>query len=188
MSITISKWLCALLCLLLTGATNAGLRKPGDQFKMKVNISGIVTVTGQCTFDQGGTLLVEYNDLLYSSLTGNNTLVSTSLKKPLVGKLTCLGDSAGNPQLNLSSTNGTSVSWQGNTLLPVIIDATSKQSTSLAIKLLVDGVAQDVNTWFSVDLRKQPTLEAELVQMTDGTDFVNGSTISSLATLTMAFN
>ncbi|MGQ3664461.1 hypothetical protein [Citrobacter braakii] len=89
--------------------------------------------------------------------------------------------------MKLDTTTGKVVSYLGVNLLPVM-NASSSQSDSLGIRLLVNGTSQSAGKWFDVDMKNPPTLKAELVQFGDGSDFVDGSTFTANATLTMAFN
>lgn len=89
--------------------------------------------------------------------------------------------------MKFDSTIGSTVNYQGLSLLPVM-NADSSQSRSLGIRLQVNDIPQDTGKWFDVDMTKPPVLKAELIQTGDGSDFVSGSTFTANATLTMAFN
>ncbi|MEB8258289.1 fimbrial protein [Enterobacter asburiae] len=183
----------ALLAWLMALSATAGAashktsRAAGDQFKMNINITGTVLATGACTFNQGGTVSVDFGTLQYTTTGGNNAL-KDGYRQPLASGMTCTGDTDGSTVMTLNSSNGGSVDYQGNRLLPVTNDASRTQSTDLAIRLLVNEQVQDVNTAFAVDMQNPPLLEAEVVQTGSGSTFVSGATFSANATLTMAFN
>lgn len=157
----------------------------GDSFTMNITISGTVVATGACTFNQGGTLTVDFGTLQYSTAGGSNVLKDAS-PQVLASSMTCTGDTEGSTVMTLSSNSG-SVEFQGNKLLPVNYDS-GGQSKDLAIRLLVNSQIQDVNSAFAVDMKNPPQLVAEVVQTGDGSSFVNGATFSANATLVMAFN
>ncbi|WP_227660546.1 hypothetical protein [Hafnia alvei] len=181
------KLFCGLIAtvnLIIPLQSEAGVlsRATGDESRVKINFSGTVVVNGACTFTAGSTSNVEYGNVRFSTDGGS---IEGNYKKSL-SSVSCSGDIAGNPQLVLKSSDGTSVDFSGGKLLPVNID--SRASSALAIRLLVNGTAQDVNAWFSLNTAAIPTLEAELVQVGSGASFSSGATINSTATLTMAFN
>lgn len=159
----------------------------GDKFTMKINITGTVVATGSCTFNQGGLLTVGFGIVQYDTVDGTNTL-KERYRQTLPSSMTCTGDTDGSATMTLFSSNGTSVEFQDNKLLPVKYDDGGVQSKDLAIRLLVNSKVQDVNSAFSVDLKAPPQLEAEVVQTGGGSSFVSGATFSANATLIMAFN
>lgn len=77
--------------------------------------------------------------------------------------------------------------YQGVSLMQVMDDSSGSLSKDLAIRLLVNDVAQNMNEAFSVDMKSQPSMKVELVQIGNGDGFVSGATFSAAATLTMAF-
>lgn len=174
------------LAALPTGSVHANPRDAGDQYTMNINITGNVVVNGSCTFNQSGTVGVGFGDVKYSTLNGKNTLVGTYIQ-PLASSMTCSGNTEGKTQMKFDSTIGSTVNYQGLSLLPVM-NADSSQSRSLGIRLQVNDIPQDTGKWFDVDMTKPPVLKAELIQTGDGSDFVSGSTFTANATLTMAFN
>lgn len=174
------------LTVLSVGSVQARPRDTGDQHSMNINISGKVVVNGACTFDQKGTLAVDFSDVKYKTDSSGNTLDGTYIQ-PLASSMSCSGDSEGKTQMKLDTTTGKVVSYLGVNLLPVM-NASSSQSDSLGIRLQVNGTSQSAGKWFDVDMKNPPTLKAELVQFGDGSDFIDGSTFTANATLTMAFN
>lgn len=158
----------------------------GDRFTMKINITGTVVVTGSCTFNQGGTLTIDFGTVQYETVAGSNTLKDAG-RQALASSMTCTGNTEGSAIMTLMS-GSSSVDFQGNKLLPVNYDNGGVQSKDLAIRLLVNSRVQDVNTAFAVDMNTPPVLEAELVQTGNGSSFVSGASFSANATLIMAFN
>ncbi|MDE5204581.1 hypothetical protein PYX06_02065 [Citrobacter amalonaticus] len=71
--------------------------------------------------------------------------------------------------------------------MPVSIND-SNPGQELGIRLLVNGLVQDVNAPFAVDmLTQQPAIQAELVLVGQGDGLINGARISASATLIMEF-
>lgn len=175
-----------LVPLMLLGLVVPQAQAAKDQFKMKINISGTVIATGKCTFDNRGELSkVSFGDVRY-----NNTslrFLEGDYRRPLASNMSCSGDSAGNTQMTFSSMDNSSVSYEGKALLPVRDNNAGRQSPDLAIRLWVNGVVQNINKGFTVDMTNQPKLDAELVQIGNGKSFVSGGTFSASATLTMEF-
>ncbi|MBL5841183.1 hypothetical protein JBO41_09715 [Enterobacter asburiae] len=159
----------------------------GDRFTMKINISGTVVATGSCSFNQGGTLVVDFGEVQYITAGGSNTL-KEGYRQALASSMTCTGDTDGSAIMTLMSGNGSSVDFQGHRLLPVKYDDGGVESKDLAVRLLVDNKVQDVNASFAVDIKTPPNLEAEVVQTGNGSSFVSGAAFSANATLIMAFN
>lgn len=172
------------LWMLMLLAAEAGAAS-GDSVSMNINITAMVMASGACTFNQGGSVTVPFGDVRYTTLSGSNQL-NGSYRQKLVSAMSCSGDTSGNAQMKLDTLTGSTVSYQGAALLPVM--QSSVQSPSLAIRLRVNSTIQNVGQWFRVDLQNPPALEAELVQTGSGADFVSGATFAAAATLTMAFN
>ncbi|MEN4978168.1 fimbrial protein [Erwinia billingiae] len=171
---------------LLSGDALAGrLGKAGDQFTLDINISGTVIATGSCTFNQKGTNEVNFGNILFSNTSSGYRLISSYVKE-LTSGMSCSGDTDGNAVMTLSSIDQSAVSYNGHKLLSTSINGAA--SSELAIELQVNGVAQDINTAFAVDMQNPPTLTAELLQTGDGSGLVDNADISANATLTMAFN
>lgn len=188
--LSLGSWLyrfgLVLLILLLcaAGMAHAARRDAGAQFKMNINISGSIVVTGKCTFNQGGELLVDFGDIRFSST--SNELGRTYIE-PLVSDMTCSGDTSGTATMKLSSKDGSSQDYNGNKLLNVGIEG-GVTTTGLGIALKVNGQIQDVNTSFPVEVGQFPTLEAQLVQIDVSKKLITGNRITSSATLLMAFD
>jgi hypothetical protein len=172
--------------MLLSGEVQAtGIKDAGDQFTMNINISGTVIATGSCTFNQEGTNDVDFGDVKYSKTTTGKTLKGSYLKE-LTSGMTCTGDTEGSAVMTLSAIDQKSVAYNGHKLLTTSVNGAA--STDLAIQLQVNGVAQDINSAFTVDMQNPPALAAELIQIGDGSGLVNDADISASGTLTMAFN
>jgi len=171
-----------LMCLILLGLVSQASAAP-EQYRTNIKISGRVLVTGKCTFDNKGALSkIDFGTVRYNAL---QTLES-SYRQSLASGMSCSGDSAGSTMI-LSSFDNRGVAYQGHILLPVKDNHAGEQSSDLAIRLWVNGSVQDINKSFAIDMEHQPKLEAELVQIGKGKSFVNGSTFSASATLTMTF-
>lgn len=173
-----------ILLLFVAGTTHAARRDAGDQYEMKINISGSIVVSGKCTFNQGGELLVDFDEIRFSST--SNELGRTYIE-PLVSDMTCSGDTAGTATMMLSSKDGSAQDYNGNKLLHVGIEG-GVATTGLGIALKVNGQIQDVNTPFAVDVGQFPTLEAQLIQTDVGKKLNSGNRITSSATLLMSFD
>lgn len=172
--------------MLLSGEVQAtGIKEAGDQFSLNINISGTVISSGSCTFDQQGTSEVDFGDVKYSK-TPTGTTLQGSYLKDLTSGMTCTGDTEGGAVMTLSSKDQKSVAYNGHKLLTTSVNGAA--STDLAIQLLVNGVAQDINSAFTVDMQNPPKLAGELIQVGDGSGLINDADISASATLTMAFN
>ncbi|TNV22517.1 fimbrial protein [Buttiauxella sp. B2] len=172
-----------LMCMLSVEA-EAAPRNPGEEFTMDIALSGTVVATGKCTFNQDGTVAINFGDVRYSTLSGAPVLMGGPYSQPMVSAMTCTGDTVG-AKMKL---DGTSVSFSGASLLAVTDDKGGTLGKEFAIRLMVNGKAQNINEWFNVDTATPPSLVSELVQTGSGSGFVSGATFSSSATLTMAFN
>ena len=173
-----------ILLLCAAGMAHADSSYAANRSEININISGTIVVTGKCTFNQGGELLVDFGDIRFSST--SNELGRTYIE-PLVSDMTCSGDSAGSATMKLSSKDGSSQDYNGNKLLKVGIEG-GVAATGLGIALKVNGQIQDVNTPFAVEVGKFPTLEAQLVQTDVSNKLISGNRITSSATLLMAFD
>ncbi|WP_449567273.1 fimbrial protein [Lelliottia nimipressuralis] len=151
---------------------------------MNINITGTVTATGNCTFNQGGTVEVDFGEVRFSSVT--NALEGT-YSQPLVSGMTCTGDVVGMTMVFNSMNSSTSILPDGHKGLTVGLDG-STSSSGLGIAFKVNGQVQDVGTTLAVDISDPPNLEAELVQTDIEKLLSSGQKISSSATLTMAFD
>lgn len=171
----------------LTAFTASG--KTGDENQLKINISGTVVATGSCLFLTPQPGDVSFGDVRYSSVAGVNNLTGSYIR-PLDGRVACKGDTAGGTHFRFESRSGTPVSDGSHKLLPVSVGSgTNPPNVNLGIRLLVNGKVQDVDTDFSVDIKNQPTLEVELVQLNpDDNTWTNGQSITSHAILTLSFD
>jgi len=155
------------------------------EFKVKVNITGIVIDSGDCKFiDKGAGTMVDFKDVRYDPLNGN--ALEGNYRYTLKSVMQCTGDIADNTQMKLSA--AMTMPYEGHAVLPITYsDGTT--SPNLVIRLLVGGVVQDINKAFNVKLSSgsQPLLQVELVKIGDGKSFVSGTTFSASATLEMTF-
>ncbi|ENM1950460.1 fimbrial protein [Citrobacter braakii] len=172
-----------LLCA--TGTTHAARRDAGDRFEMKINISGSIVVTGKCTFNEGGEVLVDFGDIRFSST--SNELGKTYIE-PLISDMTCTGDTSGTARMMLSSKDGSEQLYDGNKLLEVGIGGGVAANTGLGIALRVNGQIQDVNVPFAVEVMHFPKLEVQLIQTDVNKKLISGNSITSSATLLMEFD
>lgn len=155
-----------------------------DSIQATFNLTAKVTASGGCTFDQKGPIVVGFGTVYYT--TNGNTLKDV-LPETILSSMTCVGDYAGQTQLQLTPSNTGVVNFQGNTLMQVIYDKSGAISPDLAIRLLVNDNPQDIDKAFNIDMKAQPQLKAELVQIGDGKSFISGEEFSGTATLTMTF-
>lgn len=172
--------LMAFLILPCTATVNAA-----DSVKMKIHVTGHIVATGSCTFDTQGPLNIDFGTVNYSTL-GGNTLKDVQ-PQALTTSMKCSGDYAGQTTMELVPTQTGETDYQGVSLMQVMDDSSGSLSKDLAIRLLVNDVAQNMNEAFSVDMKSQPSMKVELVQIGNGDGFVSGATFSAAATLTMAF-
>ncbi|MDA5604289.1 fimbrial protein [Enterobacter sp. PI-10] len=159
--------------------------KADDPVRLNINITGTVVANGSCTFNKGETLTVDFGDVEITTVNGSSK-IDGSYQKTLSSMMTCSGDIAGSAQMTLKSVAGGTVEYQGQKLLPVSINA-KNPGQELGIRLLVDGVEQDIDAAFPVDASQQPGLQVELVQIGDGSGLVGGAPITASATLIMEF-
>lgn len=155
----------------------------GDKYSLNINISGTLVANGSCTFNQGGTLNVDFGPVKLKNM-GNNTVeLEGNYQRPLTSDFTCSGDTAGLLQMQFTSASGSYQTYNGKQVLE-----TSKGI--VAIQLLVNGVAQSMGQWFNVDQASTQTLQAQLVQIStsNSNNVATGDTFSASGTLTMAFN
>ncbi|WP_413492491.1 hypothetical protein [Morganella psychrotolerans] len=186
----------SLYTLLLAGVLSGAVipdafsvpRKAGDESRLKIKISGTVVANGRCVFRNHGSPNIDFGDIRFSSASGVNN-ISGSYVRPLDSDMTCIGDTAGTTYFRLDTINNGPIGDNGYKSLPVKVGGIMATDSKLAIRLLVNGKQQDVNTNFSMDLQNLPRLEVELVQIhPDDISWVNGQKISSEAVLTMSFD
>ncbi len=181
-----------LLAGLLSAAVNPAAfsapRKAGDENRLKINISGTVVASGRCIFKNHGSPNIDFGDIRFSSASGVNN-ISGSYVKPLDSDMACVGDTAGTTYFRLDTINNGPIGDNGYKSLPVKVGGIMATDPNLAIRLLVNGKQQDINTNFSMDIQNLPRLEVELVQLhPDDISWVNGQKISSEAVLIMGFD
>lgn len=181
-----------LLAGVLSGAVMpdafSAVRKAGDDNRLKIKISGTVVATGRCVFRNQSSLNIDFGDIRYSSVSGANNISGTYVK-PLDSDMTCTGDTAGTTYFSLDTINSGPIGDNGYKSLPVKVGGIMVTDPNLAIRLLVNGKQQNVNTNFSVNLQNLPKLEVELIQLhPDDISWVNGQKIASEAVLTMNFD
>lgn len=177
--------LAMLLLLPGTGAQAKRLRTDSaTEFKMDISISGTVTANTSCTFNQGGTINVDFGEVKYKSTAGTNTLDGT-YRQALSSALTCDGETSGSATMTLSSTKQDGVDFGGHKLMGTLVNDIA--SSDLAIAFEVNGTVQDINVPFAVNMENPPVLTAELVQVGSGSGLVNDADISASATLTLGF-
>jgi type 1 fimbria pilin len=174
-----------LFAMLNTGlfATETVLADTGDKYNLNIAISGTVVANGSCTFNQGGTLDINFGTVNLKN-TGNGTvLLDGDYQRPLVSDYSCSGDTAGLLQMKFSSASGTYENYNGTQVL-----GTSKGI--VAIKLMVNGAPQSMGQWFTVDPTGQQVLQAQLVQIStaNSSNVSSGDTFTASGTLMLAFN
>ncbi|HHA1915885.1 TPA: fimbrial protein [Enterobacter asburiae] len=167
--------------LLLKGPV--ALANTGDKYSMDINMSGTVVANGSCTFDQGGTLRVDFKEVKLKGSGTNTVELDGSYLMPLISSFSCTGDSKGLLQMKLTSATGSYETYNSTQVL-------STGNGIVGIELLVDGVAKNMGEWFTVNEGAQPKLQVQLVQTgtTNDHNLVSGDTFSASATLTLAFN
>ncbi|MFU2317533.1 fimbrial protein [Rahnella sp. PCH160] len=155
----------------------------GDIDSMDINITGTVVANGSCTFNQGGTLNVDFGEVKLMSSGTNTVELSGNYSKTLVSDFFCDGDTDGLLQMKFTSTSGSYETYQGAQVLAADKDV-------IGIELLVNGAPQNMGEWFTIDQNAAPALKAQLVQLntTSSESIVSGDVFSASGTLTMAFN
>ncbi|NDO83184.1 MrfF [Citrobacter sp. NCU1] len=171
-----------ILCLLLN-VVPVTRADTGNQYKLNISVTGTVVANGSCTFNQGGTLNVNFGTVQLKD-TGNGTIqLDGDYLKPLTSDFYCTGDTKGLLQMRFTSASGSYETYNGSQVL-----ATDKGI--IAIELLKDSVPSSMGEWFNVDSNSQPKLEAQIVQVSNNntSNVTSGTTFSASGTLTMAFN
>lgn len=161
----------------------ARLGNTGDIDSMDINITGTVVANGTCTFNQGGTLQVDFGEVTLKGSGTNTVALDGSYSKSLTSGFFCDGDTDGLLQMKFTSTSGSYETYQG-------IQVLAADKKVIGIELLVDGEPQNMGEWFTVDQDAGPALKAQLVQLsTTNTDsVVSGDLFTASGTLTLAFN
>lgn len=162
-----------------------GMAHAAPPVSLNINISGTVVANGTCTFNKGESVSVDFGEIQFAETNGVAALTG-NYRKSVPSVMNCSGDFGGNAQMTFRTANGGSVDYQGQKLLPVSI-ANGTPGQELAIRLLINGVAQDVNSPFAVDMISQPGMQAELIQIGDGSALKSGAVIAASATLLMEF-
>lgn len=179
----VSFLVAAAIMLMPVSSVQAALGNTGDKDSMNINITGTVVANGSCTFNQGGTLNVDFGEVKLMSLGTNTVELSGNYSKPLVSDFFCEGDTAGLLQMKFTSTSGSYETYQGAQVLAADKDV-------VGIELLVNGAPQNMGEWFTIDQSAAPALKAQLVQLNTSSSesIVSGDVFSASGTLTMAFN
>lgn len=172
----------SLLSLLLLTPTASQANK-GDTYSLNINIDGTLVANGSCQFSQGDSLTVAFGDVKLLPEGTDTFTLDGDYRKPIASGYTCTGDTAGLLQMELISTTDSYVTYSG-------IKMIKTGKGLLGIELFVNGVAQSMATWFTVDQSNPPSLEAQLVQISTTSDkpVTNGDTFTAAATLKLSFN
>lgn len=173
----------AVAMLLFSSVSPTVWGNPGAKYTMNINIDGTIVANGSCKFNNGGGLTVDFGEVRLKAGANNSVTMDGNYRKPIVSEFTCSGDSAGLMQMQLSSSGGGYKTYNG-------VQVMDTDKGIVGVELLVNGSAQNMGAWFTVDQDNPPTLEAELVQtsMTNDNNVVSGDTFTASGTLTMAFN
>lgn len=157
--------------------------KTGDTSSTNISISGTIVANGTCSFNQDGTVQVDFGEVKLKSSGSNTVQLDGDYLKPLTSGFACTGDSAGLLQMSFTSASGSYENYQGTAVLGV-------DKGIVGIELLVNGAAQNMGSWFTVDQNNPPTLEAKLVQVSDtnSNNVTSGALFTASGTLKLAFN
>lgn len=175
--------LLAALLLMPCYMIEQALANSGDQSSMNINISGTITSNGSCKFDQSGAQQVDFGEVRLQATSATGVQLDGNYQKPIASSFTCSGDSAGLLQMKFISTSGSYATYQGTKVL-------GTDKGIVGIELIVNGSAQTMDSWFTINQDSPPTLEAKLVQIsTDNTqNVVSGDVFTASGSLVMAFN
>lgn len=173
----------AVVMLLFSSLSLTAWGNPGSKYNLNISIDGTIVANGSCKFNNGGNLTVDFGEVRLQAGANNSVTMEGSYRKPIVSDFTCSGDSAGLLQMQLSNTGGTYKTYNG-------IQVLDTDKGIVGVELLVNGTAQNMGSWFTVDQKNPPALEAELVQTStiNSNNVVSGDTFTASGTLTMAFN
>ncbi|MHA0866985.1 fimbrial protein [Enterobacter wuhouensis] len=174
------QWIAALALMMLSPATYSA---SGDKAQINIDITGTLVATGSCTFDQGGTLSVNFGIIELKKNRDNTLSLFGDYKKPLTSDFSCTGDSSGLLQMKFESSSGSYETYNGKNVL-------GTDKGVIGIELLVNGNPQSMAEWFDVDTENQPTLQAQIVQVSseNTSNVKTDDTFSASGTLTLAFN
>lgn len=173
----------AILVLSSGFAVQAAPGNAGEEYDMESKITGTIVATGSCTFNQGEAVTVDFKTVRLKP-TGSNTVeLDGDYTQLLNAALSCSGDTAGLLQMKFTSTSGSYETYNGTQVL-------GSDKGIVGIQLLVDGTAQDMGKWFTIDPNNQPVLQAKLVQVSTAntSNVANGDAFTAPGTLTVAFN
>lgn len=178
-------WKLLLAALLLTpgGVIPQAAAEAGDQASMNINIKGTVTANGSCEFNQGGSLQVDFGQVRLKATGATTVQLDGSYEQPLAASFTCSGDSAGLMQMKFTSSSGSYETYNGTKVL-------GTDKGIVGIELMVNGAAQTMDAWFSIDQKNPPALRAKLVQVSteNSKNVVSGDVFTASGSLVMAFN
>ena len=157
----------------------------GSKFTLAINMSGTLVANSSCTFNEGGPLQVNFQDVKLKGGEGNTVLLDGEYIQPMPADFSCDGDPGGLGllQMKFTSTSGSYETWQGLSVMAV-------DKGIVAIEMLVNGTPKSMDEWFTVDPDAMPTLKAQLVQIstTNTQNVVSGDLFSASGTLMLAFN
>lgn len=173
----------AVVMLLLSSLSPTAWGNSGSKYNLNISIDGTIVANGSCKFNNGGSLTVDFGEVRLQAGANNSVTMEGSYRKPIASDFTCSGDSAGLLQMQFSNTGGTYKTYNG-------IQVLDTDKGIVGVELLVNGTAQNMGSWFTVDQKNPPALEAELVQTStiNSNNVVSGDTFTASGTLTMAFN
>lgn len=175
--------LLAALLLMPCYMIEQALANSGDQSSMNINISGTITSNGSCKFDQSGAQQVDFGEVRLQATSATGVQLDGNYQKPIASSFTCSGDSAGLLQMKFISTSGSYATYQGTKVL-------GTDKGIVGIELIVNGSAQTMDSWFTIDQNSPPDLEAKLVQIStdNAQNVVSGDVFTASGSLVMAFN
>lgn len=155
----------------------------GDKYNADIAISGTLVVNGSCTFNQDGTVTVDFGTVKLKGGANNSVTLDGQYRRPLTSDFQCSGDSAGLLQMEFTSTSGAYETYNSTKVL-------GTDKGIVAIQLLVNGEAKNMGEWFTIDQNSPPSLQAELVQIstTNTNNVASGDVFAASGTLVMAFN
>ncbi len=177
------KLLVAALLLVPCGIIREAAANTGDQSSMNISITGTVTANGSCEFNQGGSLQVDFGQVRLKTTGATTVQLDGSYEQPLAASFTCSGDSAGLLQMKFTSSSGSYETYNGTKVL-------GTDKGIVGIELMVNGTAQTMDDWFSIDQKNPPALRAKLVQVSteNSKNVVSGDIFTASGSLVMAFN
>ncbi|ELY6344011.1 fimbrial protein [Cronobacter muytjensii] len=177
------KLLVAALLLVPCGVIPEAAAKAGDQSSMNINITGTVTANGSCEFNPGGSLQVDFGQVRLKATGATTVQLDGNYEQPLAGSFICSGDSAGLLQMKFTSSSGSYETYNGTKVL-------GTDKGIVGIELMVNGTAQTMDAWFSIDQKNPPALQAKLVQVSteNSKNVVSGDVFTASGSLVMAFN